>query len=448
MLPAQVAALPSLLEIAPQHTLQSAGRMAVNTTSIGASQDATLEERIAAVRPDLSPAEERVAGFFAQHREEVMFLSAVEIAGRLDTSDATVIRAAQSLGYSGLPALKAELREAMRTRATPTLRLGRSLEDLGSDPAAVLEHVLATEIELLHDARETLRAAEFTRALELIAGSQRVVIQGLGPNAPLAEYFASRLCRMRRAALSVGARGQANAVLYEGGRLIIGDGTVIDSGAFVVENGRIGALGPKGAVTLPAGAARVDLTGKTVMPSMINAHVHIGYEGYTSWGAQNYTPQNVQNHLEREAFYGVGATVSVGSSPTDQSIRFQQDQQAGKRSEGAGDICPAARGVQCEGSEHHAEPYRHQHEVGAPSDVAGHHQCRHAKVVHAHCQGRVGHLADVGYEISSLAVFDDFRQSSRRKRDHRGTRGQRFHRHQRACFLHSTRYQQAFGLQQ
>jgi len=126
------------------------------------------------------------------------------------------------------------------------------------------------------------------------------------------------------------SRGQANAVLYEGGRLIIGDGTVIDSGAFVVENGRIGALGPKGAVTLPAGAARVDLTGKTVMPSMINAHVHIGYEGYTSWGAQNYTPQNVQNHLEREAFYGVGATVSVGSSPTDQSIRFQQDQQAGK----------------------------------------------------------------------------------------------------------------------
>src|SRR5947207_6813798 len=126
------------------------------------------------------------------------------------------------------------------------------------------------------------------------------------------------------------SRGQANAVLYEGGRLIIGDGTVIDSGAFVVENGRIGAVGPRSAVTPPDSAARVDLTGKTVMPSMINAHVHIGYEGYTSWGAQNYTPQNVQNHLEREAFYGVGATVSVGSSPTDQSIRFQQDQQAGK----------------------------------------------------------------------------------------------------------------------
>ena len=81
---------------------------------------------------------------------------------------------------------------------------------------------------------------------------------------------------------------------------------------------------------MPAGAAHVDLTGKTVMPAMINAHVHIGYEGYTSWGAANYTPENVLDHLQREAFYGVGATQSVGSSPTDAAMQFQQDQQAGK----------------------------------------------------------------------------------------------------------------------
>ena len=152
-----------------------------------------------------------MAAFFAQHREEVVFLSAMEIAGRLDTSDATVIRAAQSLGYGGLPALKTELREALRTRATPTLRLGRSLEDLGEEPTDVLEHVLATEIQLLHDARETLRAADFARALDLLVRAERVIVQGLGPNAPIAEYFAARLRRMRRAALSVGARGQALA---------------------------------------------------------------------------------------------------------------------------------------------------------------------------------------------------------------------------------------------
>ena len=179
----------------------------MSTTRVAGS----LDERIAATRAGLSPAEERAADFFAQHREEVVFLSAMEIAARLDTSDATVIRAAQSLGYSGLADLKTELREALRTRATPTLRLGRSLEDLGEEPLAVLDHVLATEMQLLQDARDTLKTADFERALDLLANASRVVIQGLGPNAPLAEYFATRLRRIRRPAASVSARGQALA---------------------------------------------------------------------------------------------------------------------------------------------------------------------------------------------------------------------------------------------
>jgi imidazolonepropionase-like amidohydrolase len=127
------------------------------------------------------------------------------------------------------------------------------------------------------------------------------------------------------------SRGPSGVVVYEGGRLIVGDGSApIDGGAFVVRDGHISAVGRKGAVNVPGGAAHVDLTGKTVMPAMINVHVHIGYEGYTSWGAENYTPQNVLDHLQREAFYGTGATQSVGSSPTDASLQFQRDQEAGK----------------------------------------------------------------------------------------------------------------------
>ena len=119
------------------------------------------------------------------------------------------------------------------------------------------------------------------------------------------------------------------AVVYEGGRLIVGDGSAaIENGAFVVQNGHITAIGR--AVTAPASAVRVDLTGKTVMPALINVHVHIGYEKYTSWGAQNYTAENILDHLQREAFYGTAAAQSVGSSPLEASLQFQRDQQAGK----------------------------------------------------------------------------------------------------------------------
>src|SRR5437667_8426225 len=77
------------------------------------------------------------------------------------------------------------------------------------------------------------------------------------------------------------AQTRSGAVAYEGARLIVGDGSPpIEDGAFVVRDGRISAIGRKRDVKVPAGAVHIDLTGKTIMPAMINVHVHIGYEGY------------------------------------------------------------------------------------------------------------------------------------------------------------------------
>ncbi|HEY7285751.1 MAG TPA: amidohydrolase family protein [Vicinamibacterales bacterium] len=124
---------------------------------------------------------------------------------------------------------------------------------------------------------------------------------------------------------------EPSPLLFEGARVIVGDATApIENGTIVVQGSRILSVGHTGQVKAPASATRIDARGKTIMPAMVNAHVHIGYDGYTSWGAANYTPQNVLDHLQREAFYGVGATQSVGSSPTGDSLRFQKDQQAGK----------------------------------------------------------------------------------------------------------------------
>jgi imidazolonepropionase-like amidohydrolase len=139
------------------------------------------------------------------------------------------------------------------------------------------------------------------------------------------------------AALAIGACALVTAqtagrpVAYVGARLIVGDGSApIPSGTLVVQDGHITAVGASGAVTVPPGATRVNLAGRTIIPGMVNVHVHIGYEGYTSWGASNYTPLNVIDHLRRELYYGIVATQSVGSSPTDASIALVHDQQAGK----------------------------------------------------------------------------------------------------------------------
>src|SRR5262245_15590426 len=80
------------------------------------------------------------------------------------------------------------------------------------------------------------------------------------------------------------------AVLVQNARLITGDGSpAIESADFLIENGRFTRVGLKGTVQAPAGAARVDLTGKTVIPALVDAHSHIGYMKNLTSGPQNYT---------------------------------------------------------------------------------------------------------------------------------------------------------------
>ena len=124
---------------------------------------------------------------------------------------------------------------------------------------------------------------------------------------------------------------QTGAVVYEGARLIIGDATApVEYGAFVVQNAHIISIGRKEAVKTPSGAKHVDLTGKTVMPTMNNIHTHLGYEGFVSWGVENHSAENVLDHLEREAFYGVGSSMTMGDQPMDFALQFQRNQLAGK----------------------------------------------------------------------------------------------------------------------
>lgn len=102
--------------------------------------------------------------------------------------------------------------------------------------------------------------------------------------------------------------------LYEGARLITGDGSSpIENSAFLVEGNRFTRVGRKGELQAPAGAARVDLTGKTVIPALIDAHSHIGYMRNMTSGAQNYTRDNILDHMRRFAYFGVAASQAMGT---------------------------------------------------------------------------------------------------------------------------------------
>ena len=107
---------------------------------------------------------------------------------------------------------------------------------------------------------------------------------------------------------------ESTAVAYEGARVIVGDGTVIDDAVFVVDDGLFTQVGAQGAVEIPDGAARMDLGGKTVMPALVNAHVHLDPERDARTGL-----------LQHMAYYGASLVVSLGHDEGDAPFAMRDE---------------------------------------------------------------------------------------------------------------------------
>ncbi len=129
-------------------------------------------------------------------------------------------------------------------------------------------------------------------------------------------------------AISLSAAVAQNTILFEGARLITGDGsTPVENSAFLIEGNKILKVGRKGELQLPAGAARMNLTGKTVMPALVDAHTHLGWQIIKTnrIGVDTYTRENLIDHLERCAYYGIAAVQSMGIDKGDIPYQVRAD---------------------------------------------------------------------------------------------------------------------------
>ena len=130
--------------------------------------------------------------------------------------------------------------------------------------------------------------------------------------------------------LVYGQQVEAERYLLDNVRVIVGDGSILESGALMIEGGRITAVGLRSEIESGLGVEVIDLSGKTIMPALIDSHAHLGYEGHTSWGAENYSRENLIDHLQRYAYYGFSAVFSAGSDPDALAYQVQQAQLAGE----------------------------------------------------------------------------------------------------------------------
>ena len=130
------------------------------------------------------------------------------------------------------------------------------------------------------------------------------------------------------------AQAPAGVTVFEGARVIVGDGRApIENATFIVTGNRFTAVGRTGDVRVPAGATRVSLAGKTVMPSIIDTHNHL-----------SQTREMLINDLKLRPYYGVTASQSMGQDTMPISFQIREETRDGKIP-GAARFFTAGRGI-------------------------------------------------------------------------------------------------------
>jgi imidazolonepropionase-like amidohydrolase len=109
------------------------------------------------------------------------------------------------------------------------------------------------------------------------------------------------------------------ATVYRGARVIPGDGSdAIENATFIVQEGRFTAVGPTDSVQVPAAATVIDLTGTTVIPTLIDTHVHLSTER-----------DALLADLRRRVSYGVSAAFGMGMDGSEIPLRVRDEQAPG-----------------------------------------------------------------------------------------------------------------------
>ena len=148
-----------------------------------------------------------MASYIDSNRVAVLASSAMELAARTETSDATVIRTVQALGFAGLAELKQVLLASVDRPSTPADDMRRTLGDVGENTDRAIEAAIEAHDESMESLRSPEARARIAAAVSILHPAARIAIFGIGPSAALAVYVATLLARGGRRTLTLNVTG-------------------------------------------------------------------------------------------------------------------------------------------------------------------------------------------------------------------------------------------------
>lgn len=161
---------------------------------------------------ELSASERTVAQYLVSAPvEQVMFASTQELGSASSTSNATVVRALQRLGYAGLPALKRELAADFTAAQAPDVRLAQRIAHVGGDLDKIWNDVFDETQERIDQCRRLVDTDALKRAVTVLAEAREVFCYGVAACELAARHLARALGRIGHRARFVGDTGFALA---------------------------------------------------------------------------------------------------------------------------------------------------------------------------------------------------------------------------------------------
>ena len=157
-----------------------------------------LKDRIRTRGGRLSPSLARVVSFIDANRHEAMTKSAMALAEAIGTSDATVIRAVQAIGFDGLRELREALAAASGAGQTPVDTITRTFASIAEHSATAIDQVFLDHREAFAALETDETRARIVAAIERLAPANRIGVFGIGATAFLARYLALSLSRIGR----------------------------------------------------------------------------------------------------------------------------------------------------------------------------------------------------------------------------------------------------------
>jgi DNA-binding MurR/RpiR family transcriptional regulator len=155
----------------------------------------------------LGEAGRRVVRFIDENRQIVLASSAAALGSYVGTSDATVVRTIQALGFTGLGDLKRAILKSTDKVSTPADHMRRTLADLEKSTGQAFDSVLQAHADGLAVLNSERCRAQIAAAVGLLDASDRIAVFGIGPSAALASYVSISLARCGRPSRTISATG-------------------------------------------------------------------------------------------------------------------------------------------------------------------------------------------------------------------------------------------------